>query len=250
LNSRTQKEDETFLQYAAAIRKLATIAYPTTEAANTDGVREERCLDVFLNGIKDPHIAVFVTNKAPKTMEDAVSAAEVYAAVWARTKDLPTHPDQMPVPDTTQAAMIPIPAGNPKQPGSKPFGQKTYPKKIEGKGKKASYGNEKAKDWDNPQSEMLKMMKRVLEDMCKSTAQRNYTQRSQPFQNGQRGKINQPAKTKDEKNIQPARCYRCQKEGHFRRDCRVNIGAVDECCVELWYCEDHDPSQETNGQDF
>jgi hypothetical protein len=157
---------------------------------------------------------------------------------------------RMAVPDTTQAAMVPTPAGNPKQPGAKPSGQKHYPKRLKSNGKKASNGSEKAKSWDNPQSEMFKMMKQVLEDMCKSTPTRDYTQRSQPFQSDQSGKINKPANTKNEKDIQPARCYSCQKEGHFRRDCRVNIGAVDECCVVLWHCEDHDPSNDTSEQDF
>ena len=250
LNSRTQKEGESFLQFAAALRKLATIAYPSTDKANTDKVREERCLDVFLNGIKTPHVAVFITNRAPKTMEEAVSAAEVYAAVWARKDILPVHPDLVPVPDTTQAAMVPPPAGNPRQPGAKPFGQKPYPKKNEGYVKKASNGADKSKSWENPQSEMIKMMKQMLEEMCKNVPQKDSTQRSQGFHKDQKGRYNKPAFNKYKDDSPQPRCYRCQKVGHILRNCRVNIGAVDECCVAEWYCEDHDPEASTKDEDF
>jgi hypothetical protein len=250
LNARRQAKDETFLQYAAALRKMAVIAYPSTDSAFTDEVREDRCLDVFLIGIEDPHIAVFVTNKKPRTMEDAVSAAEAYAAVWARKEDLPAHPDKMPPPDTMQAALVTPPAGNPKQPGAKPNGHKNYPKKNEGNSKKASNGNVKEKGWDNSQSELIKMMRRMLEEMCKGGATGSHpTQRSQPFHKDQKGKFNKPAPNNNGfENTQP-RCYRCQKIGHFKRDCRVNIGCVDECCVTEWYCEDHLPNTST-GEDF
>jgi hypothetical protein len=223
-------------------------------------VREQRCLDVFLNGIKDPHIAVFVTNKKPDTMEDAVSAAEMYSAIWARTEDLPVHPDDMPSLDTMQAAMVTPPAGNSKQPWTKPNGQKFFPKKIEGSSKKTSNGNKASygngnKNWENSQSEMMKVMKQLLEGMCKNSSPRGNTQSSQQFQKNQQfqkspvGKSNLPAFKKNEDGSLQPRCYRCQKIGHIRRECRVNIGCVDECCVVEWYCEDHDPHRES-GEDF
>jgi hypothetical protein len=242
---------ETFLQYAAALRKLAIIAYPSTDPAHTDKVREERCLDVFLNGIKDPHIAVFVTNKKPNTMEDAVSAAEVYAAVWARNEDLPVHPDDRPVPDSTQAAMVTPPAGNPKPQGAKPNGQKYYPRKIEGNGKRASNSQGRDKGWDNSQPEWIKVMKKLLEDMCKNVPAKDNAQGSQTFHKDQKGKNKPAPRTANYEDSQP-RCYRCQKIGHFRRDCRVNIGAVDECCVTEWYCDDHVdiPDNNEKSKDF
>ena len=259
-NSRKQAVGETFLKYAAALRKLAVIAFPSTDPAHSDKVREQRCLDVFLNGIKDPHIAVFVTNKKPDTMEDAVSAAEMYSAIWARTEDLPVHPDDMPSLDTMQAAMVTPPAGNSKQPWTKPNGQKFFPKKIEGSSKKTSNGNKASygsgnKNWENSQSEMMKVMKQLLEGMCKNSSPRGNTQSSQQFQKNQQfqkspvGKSNLPAFKKNEDGSLQPRCYRCQKIGHIRRECRVNIGCVDECCVVEWYCEDHDPHRES-GEDF
>jgi hypothetical protein len=262
MNNRKQKEGETFLKYAAALRKLAVIAYPSTEPANSDNVREERCLDVFLNGIKDPHIAIFVTNKKPKTMEDAVSAAEAYAAVWARNEDLPMHPDSRPAPEETQTAIVNPPAGDPKQPGAKPNGPRNYSKKFESNGRKASNGNAKDRGWDNPQPEMLRKIKQILEEMCRGSpardpsqgpSARDPTQRSLLLQKDQKGKSYKPAFNNHDKEPQP-RCYRCQKIGHFRRDCRVNIGAVDECCVTEWYCEDHVPDHvpdhSTGKEDF
>ena len=186
-------------------------------------------------------------------MEEAVSAAEAYAAAWVRRDDLPAHPDKVPPPDTVHTAAAVTPqAGNPKQPGAKPNGHKNYPKKTEGNGRKASNGTAKDNNWENPQSEMLKMMRRLLEEMCKGKPQGHApkAQGSQPPHKDLKAKFTKPASKNTVKrdNSQrtdfdslQARCYRCQKIGHFRQDCRVNIGAVDECCVTEWYCEDHAP---------
>jgi hypothetical protein len=251
MNGRKQGPEETFLQYAAALRKLAIIAYPCTDPTHTDDMREQRCLDVYLNGIKDPHIAVFVTNKKPSTMEDAVSAAEAYTAVWARNDDLPIHPDQIQAVDTTAAAMVKPPTSNPKQQGAKPIGPRFNPKKFEGV-KKASNGSGKEKRWDNPQSETYKMLKCLLEEMRKANPPRgDHTQRSQTFQNrDQKGQIKKPVYPNTDKEDLRPRCYRCQKPGHIKRDCRVNIGCVDECLATEWYCEEHAPDVNKGNEDF
>jgi hypothetical protein len=157
----------------------------------------------------------------------------------------------MPAVDTTLAAVVTPLTGNPKQPGAKPNGPRFNPKKLEG-GKKTSNGSGKENRWDNSQSEMYKMLKRLLEEMCKGNPPRgNHTQSSQTFQNkDQKGKNKKPVyQNADNDDLRP-RCYRCQKPGHIKRDCRVNIGAADECLATEWYCEEHAPDANRGNEDF
>jgi hypothetical protein len=164
--------------------------------------------------------------------------------------EVPVHPGDRPVPDNTQAAMVTHPAGDPpKPPGAKPVGQKDYPKRIEGKGKRASNSQGEEKGWDNSQPEGSKVMKKLLEDMCKNGPAKDNAQGSQTFHKDQKGKNKPAPRAANYEDSQP-RGYKCQKNGHFSRDCRVNIGAADEGCVMGWYCMDHNPVDNKKSKDF
>ena len=246
LNSRKQKQGESLLKYAAALRELALTAFPCTEDENTDKVREERCLDQFMRGIRDPLLSMFVNNAHPDTMESAISAAEGYSAILAKDEtDLPEHPDKRPVEmDTTLSALMMAAAADSKQPKTKPNGQKNFPRK-EWKGRK---GREQGRDsWVN-NDPMKEKLIRGFEDKCNRKAKGGYNQNSnynnpkttyqaRP-QNDQRG-YKKSADYKPDETV--SRCYKCRRPGHIRRDC---IFVSDECAIVEWYCEEHAPPQE------
>jgi hypothetical protein len=131
LNSRKQKEGESLLKYAAALRELALTAFPCTELENTDQVREDHCLDQFLRGIRDSLLSVFVNNGHPETMEMAISAAEGYSAILTKDNtDLSDHPDKRGVDDDMAlSALVAAAGGGSKQPKAKAEGQKPFPRK-------------------------------------------------------------------------------------------------------------------------
>jgi hypothetical protein len=100
LNRRKQRQGESLLKYASALRELALTAFPCTEIGHTDKVREDNCLDQFLRGIRDPLMAIFVNKGHPETMEMAISAAEGHSAILSKDDiDLPGHPDKRGVDD-------------------------------------------------------------------------------------------------------------------------------------------------------
>ena len=248
LNERKQKEGESLLQFGAALRKLALTGYPSTDPANTDEVREERCLDQFLRGISDPSVTVHVINKDPQTMEDAISAAEGYAAIFAKDEsNLPLHPDQRPTNNEITAAVITPTTGGPKQPRGKPTGRKFFPKKGETKWK--SKGKDRRGGWDHTNLTMEKLLKALEELSGKGIGATNstgggprrFTQRSS-IKKDPTGQVKPVDEFRKEMQI---RCYRCQKPGHIRRECRADIYSADECALAEWYCEEHDPQRDT-----
>ena len=289
LSSRKQKEGESLIKYAAALRELALTAFPCTEDENTDQVREERCLDQFLRGMRDSLLSVFVNNAKPDTMEAAISAAEGFSAILAKDEtDLPSHPDKRDG-DTPLSSLVVASVADSQQPKAKPYGQKPFIRNDWGEKGKA-----KQKDaWDN-NNPMQEMMIKAFEDMCSrrnrgGNHQRGgYPQRGGNQQRGgqaQRGGYNQNSNANNPKggygrpsdkqppkpnyqNSRPRydqkgykrpadtqgddvvpRCYKCQRPGHIRRDC---VFATDECAVIEWYCEEHAPRDEctTHQEDF
>jgi hypothetical protein len=127
--TREQKEGEGVLQYASDLRKMAILAYPCTDPKHSDDTRGDRCLDVFMNGLRDELVSVY--NQNPEALEDAISAAEAYAAILSTKQlshDPPTHPDLLSPKETTQAAVYPR-AGDAKPQKGRQKGQKNFPKK-------------------------------------------------------------------------------------------------------------------------
>jgi hypothetical protein len=280
---RKQKENESFLHFAADLRKIALLAYPCTDPANDDAVREDRCLDVFLNGIRSSQVAVYVTDKAPSNMEEAISAAEAYSAIVSKdeiTENLPLHPDEVPSPtgtSGTQGAVADASERNPRnnpngqryprkegrkdfKKGDKPF-KKDYQKEDRGRQRGGrGGGKEKPQDWDNSFSAASKIMLQMLEEMCKVMKRGN--PQGAPTTRGQQGydkmgekrgqqgydKGGEKRRTDNwisagEKKLQ-IRCFRCQKPGHYIRECKANAFAVDDYGTGEWYCEDHVMGQE------
>ena len=104
-------------------------------------------------------------------------------------------------------------------------------------------GGKRGKEWENTNLTMEKMLK-AFEEMCKKGMGATHT-----FGGGSRGPSKYSGKVKDPKSQgKPVedyktglqiRCYKCQKPGHIRRECRANIYATDECALTEWYCEEH-----------
>ena len=122
-------------------------------------------------------------------------------------------------------------------------------------------GGEKSweKPWDNSLPSASKLMVQMLEEMCRNYRKEMSGQRSLPSVMS-RGGSQQPTvsqgaskpvawKKNDDRKLQ-TRCFRCQKPGHFMRECRANIYATDECATVEWFCEDHVPKEDMEEEGF
>jgi hypothetical protein len=229
LARREQKERESFLQYASDLRKMALLAYPYTDVKYTDDVREDHCLDAFMNGLRDPLVAVYINDQKPVTLEDAISAAEAYSAIIRKreiSNNFPVHPDLLQAKDPDQAVVTPK-AGDPKQPRNKPRKTRPFPKKQRRKEK----GEGIEASWDNS-NPRLERVCHMLEDLCEWSSHQLMGQ-DPPQQTKPLGQ-QKPAERKKVEKVVP-RCYRCDKPGH---NCRNGTLAAKDCLVE-WYCDDH-----------
>jgi hypothetical protein len=88
---------------------------------------------------------------------------------------------------------------------------------------------------------MLESRCKTILDYSREVANKPIKPSPQPWKKT----FNQP-KEKEWRKEQPTqRCYKCNKPGHIRKDCRVRLNAyAAEENLILWACEEHEEERE------
>lgn len=186
LQTKRKKKDESWADFADELRALADKAYDDLE----DKARERLALNAYLDQLDNPHVAFGVKQKAPKNLEDAVTA----------TLELESYlPTKM---SSTIATVEPASRGEAETSPAKATVDSVSP--LDGSSKVAS------------------LLERLVERVEKLEA----SSKTEPTANSPGGKPNRRGYGRGRRGgfqRQPVTCWTCGQPGHVSRQCTVPI---------------------------
>jgi hypothetical protein len=182
LRNRVRKGDETLPSLAQDIRRLASQAYPTAHPQLMDSL----CRDHFLDALVEADIRMNVYRSRPQSLDEAVCIAVELEAFMVAERQ--RYPQKRPVRDVNLGA------------------------------------SNESKQWDNLRSAMQHEFQCLKTELTTGRFNENQSYRNNDGRNGSGSNYNNTrpqggVRDQFQSQGQERRCYNCDEQGHFIRDC-------------------------------